>query len=132
MADFNTEIIEEFRANDGKVGGMFEGAPMVILHTTGAKSGLKRETPLVYLNHEDKMFIFASKAGADTHPDWFHNIKADSSVSIEVGTDTVNKTAVILDEADRAATYAVQETHMPGFTDYRTGTDRVIPVIELT
>jgi len=91
MTDFNTGIIEEFRANAGKVGGMFEGAPLLILHTTGAKSGLQRETPLVYLDYQDRLFIIASKAGADSHPDWYHNIKANSSVSIEVGTDTKQK-----------------------------------------
>lgn len=132
MADFNADIMEEFRANAGKVGGMFEGAPMLILHTTGAKSGLERETPLVYLDHDDRLYIIASKAGADSHPDWYHNIKANASVSIEMGSDTIQKTATVLDPDERATIYAEREKLMPNFTEYREGTSRIIPVIELT
>jgi deazaflavin-dependent oxidoreductase (nitroreductase family) len=129
--EFNANIIEEFRANDGKVGGMFEGAPLVILHTTGARSGVERTTPLMYLPYEDRMFVFASKAGADSHPDWYHNVKANPSVTIEIGTDTVEKAAVDLDEEERARIYAVQASYVPQFGEYQAGTDRVIPVIEL-
>lgn len=132
VADFNANTIEEFRANNGKVGGMFEGAPILILHTTGAKSGLPRETPLMYLDHQDRLFIFASKAGADSHPDWYHNIKANSSVSIEIGTETVQKTATESEPEDRATIYAEQETRFPQFKEYQEGTSRIIPVIELT
>ena len=132
MADFNANTIEEFRANNGKVGGMFEGAPILILHTTGAKSGLPRETPLMYLDHQDRLFIFASKAGADSHPDWYHNIRANSSVSIEIGTENVQKTATESEPEDRATIYAEQETRFPQFTEYQVGTSRIIPVIELT
>ncbi len=132
MEDFNTGIIDEFRANEGRVGGMFEGAPLLILTTTGAESGLRREAPLMYLDHDDRLFVFASKAGADSHPDWYYNAKANSSVSIEIGTDTVHKTAVEVDSAERGTIYAKQADRFPQFAEYAAGTGRVIPVIELT
>jgi deazaflavin-dependent oxidoreductase (nitroreductase family) len=128
---FNADMMKEFRANKGKVGGMFEGAPLVILHTTGARSGTERLAPLMYLPYEDRMFIFASKAGAHSHPDWYHNIKANPSVTIEIGADTVDKTAVELDEDERARIFAVQASLYPQFGEYQRGTDRTIPVIEL-
>lgn len=131
MNDFNAGIIEEFRANDGKVGGMFEGAPLVILHTTGARSGAEHLAPLMYLPHENRMFVFASKAGADTHPDWYHNVKANPSVTIEIGSETEDRTAVELDQDERARIFAVQASLVPQFAAYQAGTDRVIPVIEL-
>ncbi len=131
MEDFNTGIINEFRANEGRVGGMFEGAPLLILTTTGAESGLRREAPLMYLDHGDRLFVFASKAGADSHPDWYHNAKANPSVSVEIGTDTVQKTAVELDPAERKTIYAEQAGRFPQFAEYAAGTDRVIPVLEL-
>jgi deazaflavin-dependent oxidoreductase (nitroreductase family) len=132
MSDWNAGIIDEFRANEGKVGGMFEGAPLLILHTTGAKSGAHRESPLVYLNHGDRTYVFASKAGADSHPDWFYNIKANPGVSVEIGTDRIDKTAVeiLLDERDTI--FAEQANRYPQFAEYAAGTDRKIPVIELT
>ncbi|GMQ93972.1 MAG: nitroreductase family deazaflavin-dependent oxidoreductase [Acidimicrobiia bacterium] len=132
MADFNGQIIDEFRANEGKVGGMFEGAPLLILSTTGAKSGATREAPLMYLNNDDRLFVFASAAGADSHPDWYHNAKANPSVSIEIGTDRFNKTATELDRAERDTVYAEQASRFPQFAEYAAGTDRVIPVFELT
>ena len=132
MSDWNAGIIDEFRANEGRVGGMFEGAPLLILHTTGAKSGAKREHPLMYLDHGDRIYVFASKAGAHSHPDWYYNVKANPSVSIEVGTDTVDKTAVELGAAERDTVYAEQASRYPQFGEYAAGTDRTIPVIELT
>ena len=129
--EFNAGIIDEFRANEGRVGGMFEGAPLVILHTTGARSGDERLAPLMYLPYEDRMFVFASKAGAHSHPDWYHNVKANPSVTIEVGTDTFGKTAVELDPDERDRIYAVQASLVPQFGQYQAGTDRLIPVIEL-
>ena len=132
MSDWNAGIIDEFRANDGKVGGMFEGAPLLILHTTGAKSGLAREMPLMYLDYNDRMFVFASKAGAHSHPDWYYNAKANPGVEIEIGTDKVMKTAVEVDAAERDTIYAEQAGRYPQFGEYAQGTDRVIPVIELT
>ena len=103
MNDFNAQIIEEFRANDGKVGGNFEGAPLLLLHTTGAKSGQERVHPIVYQPVGDSYAVFASKAGAPTNPDWFHNLAANPEASIEVGADTVPVTARVLegDERDR-------------------------------
>ena len=132
MSDWNAGIIEEFRANEGRVGGMFEGAPLLILHTTGAKSGQPREMPLMYLDYDDRLFVFASKAGAHSHPDWYYNAKANPGVEIEIGTDTVTKTAVEVDLAERETIYAEQASRYPQFAEYAAGTDRTIPVIELT
>lgn len=129
--EFNAGIIDEFRANEGKVGGMFEGAPLIILHTTGARSGVERLAPLMYLPYEDRMFVFASKAGSHSHPDWYHNVLANPSVTIEVGTSTVEKTAVELEPDERSRIYAVQASRVPQFGEYQAGTDRKIPVIEL-
>jgi deazaflavin-dependent oxidoreductase (nitroreductase family) len=128
---FNADMMKDFRANEGKVGGMFEGAPLVILHTTGARSGKERLAPLMYLDYEDRMFVFASKAGADTNPDWYHNVKANPSVTIEIGTETVERTAVELDADERSRIYAVQASRYAQFGEYQKGTDRAIPVIEL-
>ncbi len=132
MSDWNTGIIEEFRANEGRVGGMFEGAPLLILTTTGAKSGIDRETPLMYLDHDDRMFVFASAAGAPSHPDWYYNAKANPTVSIEIGTDRVAKTAAELGLAERDTIYAEQARRFPQFAEYEASTDRTSPVIELT
>jgi len=132
MSDWNAGIIDEFRANDGNVGGIFEGWPLLILHTTGAKSGQPRETPLVYLDQNDRLFVFASREGAHSHPDWYYNAKANTTVEIEIGTDRVEKTAVALDPAERDAIYTEQASRYPNFAEYETRTDRVIPVIELT
>lgn len=131
MADFNTDIITEFRANGGKVGGMFEGAPLLILHTTGARSGAERLAPLMYLDHGERVFVFASKAGAHTHPDWYHNAKANPQVEAEFGDGTSTRTAVELDAAERDVIFAEQAGRYPQFAQYAAGTDRVIPVIEL-
>ena len=130
-SDFNTKIIEEFRANAGIVGGPFEGAPMVLITTTGAKSGQPRTAPLVYLPDGDRVVIFASKAGAPTHPDWYHNLKANPAVQVEVGADAYGATAVEVTGAERDALYAKQVERMPGFKAYQDGITRVIPVIAL-
>jgi deazaflavin-dependent oxidoreductase (nitroreductase family) len=132
MSDWNAGITEEFRANDGRVGGMFEGAPLLILHTTGAKTGQPREIPLMYLDHNDSLYVFASKAGAHSHPDWYYNAKAHPSVEIEIGTDRLKKTASEVDLAERQTIFAEQASRYPQFGEYAAGTDRVIPVIELT
>src|SRR5512142_1587144 len=92
-ADFNAQIIEEFRANEGRVGGLFEGATLLLLHHTGAKSGKRRVNPLGYLDDDGRYVVFASKAGAQTNPDWYHNLKAHPNVTIEVGTDTIEVVA---------------------------------------
>jgi deazaflavin-dependent oxidoreductase (nitroreductase family) len=131
VQDWNTKIIEEFRANEGKVGGPFEGAPILLLHTTGARSGLERVNPMMYLVEDGRTFVFASKAGADTHPDWYHNLVANPAVTFEEGTETVAADAAPLAEEERAAIYAIQAERYPGFAEYEAKTTRVIPVVEL-
>ena len=131
MNDWNATIIEEFRANDGRVGGNFDGAPVLLLHTTGAKSGVERVNPMMYLNENERIYVFASKAGADTHPDWFHNLVANPRVSVEVGTEHYDATAQPLAESERARIYAIQAERYPGFAEYEAKTQRVIPVVEL-
>lgn len=129
--DWNDQIIAEFRENDGKVGGMFEGAPLLLLHHTGAKSGKERVTPLVYQPVNDKHAIFASKAGAPTNPDWYHNIVANPDVKVEVGTETVNLHARVLEGDERSTVWERQKELMPTFAEYEEKTDREIPVIVL-
>jgi deazaflavin-dependent oxidoreductase (nitroreductase family) len=131
MNDFNAQVIEEFRANGGKAGGMFEGMPLVLVHNVGAKSGTEYVTPLVYLGEDGRTFIFASKGGADTHPGWFHNLKANPEISIEIGSDTVDAVAVELTGEERDRIYEAQKAKQPQFAEYEAKTDRTIPVIEL-
>ena len=132
MSDFNQQIIGEFRANAGKVGGGFDGAPMVLLTTTGAKSAKRYTTPLVYLPEGDRVFIFASFAGAPTNPAWYHNILANPRVTIEVGAASYEADATVLTGDERDRVFAAQVTVMPGFADYQSKTSRVIPVVELS
>jgi len=129
--DFNRKIIEEFRANGGKVGGPFEGAPMLLLHTTGAKSGAERVNPLVYRPEGDDLVIFGSKAGADTHPDWFHNLRANPQASVEVGTESVPVTSRVAEGDERERIWSAQKAAAPGFAEYEAKTTRTIPVIVL-
>lgn len=131
MSDWNAQIIEEFRANHGKVGGQFEGAPLLLLHTTGAKSGIDRVNPMMYLREDGRMFVFASKAGHDSHPDWYVNLVKNPEVTVEVGTETFPAVATPLPEEERAAVYARQAALYPGFAEYQAKTTRVIPVVEL-
>ena len=131
MSDWNTSIIEEFRANAGKVGGNFEGAPMVILHTTGARTGEERVHPLVYQPVGDDIAIFASKGGAPDNPDWFHNLRAHPDVSVEIGTETLPMRARITDGDERDRIWSRQKELMPGFAEYEAKTSRTIPVIVL-
>ena len=128
---FNEALITEFRANEGKVGGRFEGRPVLLLTTTGAKSGRKFTIPLVYLQEGDRRLIFASKAGAPTNPDWYHNLVANPTVTVEVGSDTYDAKAVVITGAERDQLYAKQVTEMPQFGEYQEKTSRVIPVIDL-
>jgi deazaflavin-dependent oxidoreductase (nitroreductase family) len=131
-ADFNTKIIDEFRANEGRVSGMFEQMPLLLLHHTGARSGTARVNPLAYQADDGRYVIFASKAGAPTNPDWYHNLKAHPSVTIEVGADTID---VVADEAtgeERERLYRTQAERMPMFAEYAQKTDRAIPVMVLT
>jgi deazaflavin-dependent oxidoreductase (nitroreductase family) len=132
MTDFNQTVIEEFRANHGQVGGGFAGAPMVLLTTTGAKSGQKRVNPLVALVQGDQLYVIASKAGAPTSPDWYHNLLANPAVEVEFGDDRFGATAVpITTGPERDRLYAAQVAVQPGFADYEKATTRVIPVVEL-
>ncbi len=130
--DWNAQIIAEFRANDGKVGGQFDGAPLLLLTTTGAKSGLARTSPMMYLPDGDRLVVFASKAGAPTNPDWYHNLVANPSATVEVGTESFDVDAHITTGAERDELYARQATRYPGFAEYEAKTDRVIPVVALT
>lgn len=129
--DWNARIIAEFRANEGRVGGRFEGAPLLLLHTTGARSGAERVNPMMYLEEDGRLYVFASKAGADTHPDWYHNLVKTPAVSVELGTAAFTATAAPLGEPERARVYAEQARRYPGFAEYEAKTDRVIPVVEL-
>ena len=104
---WNATIIEEFRANEGKVGGPFEGAPVLLLHTKGAKSGLNRVNPMMYLQEGERIFVFASKSGADTDPDWFRNLVANPAVSAEIGGATLSGTATPLALEERNRVYAI-------------------------
>jgi deazaflavin-dependent oxidoreductase (nitroreductase family) len=131
MNDFNAGVIEEFRANGGKAGGMFEGKPLVLVHNVGAKSGKEYVTPLVYLGEDGRTFIFASKGGADNHPGWFHNLKANPEVSIEIGDEKRDAVAVEITGEERDRFYGIQEEREPQFGEYAKKTDRQIPVIEL-
>jgi deazaflavin-dependent oxidoreductase (nitroreductase family) len=130
--DWNNNIIAEFRANGGKVGGQFEGANLLLLTTTGAKSGEQRTSPLAYAAEGERYVIIASYAGADKNPAWFHNILANSKVTLEVGEEKFEATAsVVEDRAERDALYAKMVALMPGFAEYQEKTTRVIPVVTL-
>ncbi len=131
MSDWNSSIVEEFRANGGKVGGHFEGAPLLILKTTGAKTGEARFNPMMYLADGDRLLVFASKGGAPTNPDWYHNLVANPRASVEVGTETFDVDAEVLTGEERDRFYAIQSERYPGFAEYQEKTDRVIPVVAL-
>jgi deazaflavin-dependent oxidoreductase (nitroreductase family) len=130
--DFNARIIEEFRANEGRVGGPFEGSTLLLLHHVGAKSGKDRINPLAYNWDGGRYVVFASKAGAPTNPDWYHNLKAHPDVRIEVGTDTIAARAEEATGDDRDRLFRAQAKRSPQFAEYQRKTERVIPVIVLT
>jgi len=129
--DFNAQMIEEFRANEGVVGGPFEGTTVLLLTTKGAKSGLERVNPVVCRIEGEDVYVFASKAGAPTNPDWFHNLVANPSVTVELGAETFSATAEVLERGDRDRVYAAQASVNPGFAEYEQMTDRIIPVVRL-
>ena len=131
-ADFNAKIIAEFRANGGRVSGMFEGMPLLLLHHTGARTGRARVNPLAYLPDDGRYVIFASKAGAPQHPDWYHNLKAYPDVQIEVGEDTIDVHAQEATGEERDRLYRTQAERAPQFNEYEQKTDRIIPAIVLT
>ncbi len=132
MSDWNDKIITEFRANAGRVGGNFEGAPLLLLHTTGAKSGVERVSPMMYMQVGESWAVFASKAGADTNPAWYHNLLAHPEAQIEVGTETIQVIGRELNDDEREPIWAAQKTAYPGFADYETKTSRQIPVVLLS
>ncbi|ULE32800.1 nitroreductase family deazaflavin-dependent oxidoreductase [Mycobacterium sp. IDR2000157661] len=128
---FNATVIDEFRANGGKVGGPFEGADLLLLHTTGAKSGQQRISPLAYFTIEGRLIIIGSYAGADKDPAWVHNLRADPRARIEVGTEAYDVDVRELPTAERDALYAKVVEAVPVFADYQANTNRVIPLFEL-
>ena len=132
MSDFNAQVIAEFRANKGKVGGYFEGANMLILHTTGAKSGKERVNPLVYAKDGDRFVVAASKGGAPTNPDWYYNLLANPNATVEVGTEQFPvKATLVTEEPERSRLYAKMVAHRSGFGEYEEKTTRKIPAVVL-
>lgn len=130
--DYNARIVAEFRANHGKVGGNFEGATLLLLHTTGARTGRALVKPVMYLPDGDRYLVFAANAGADTHPAWYHNLVAHPDVEIEVGDERVPVRAGVLEGAERDEKYARLTKLYPGAADYEAKTTRVIPVVALS
>ena len=132
MSDWNKDVIDEFRANGGKVGGNFEGAPLLLLHSTGAKSGDERVNPVMYQDLGDgRLAVFASYGGLDINPAWYHNIVAHPDVTVEVGTDTRAFRARTADAAERDPIWTKQKADYPGFAEYESKTTREIPVVIL-
>jgi deazaflavin-dependent oxidoreductase (nitroreductase family) len=131
-SDFNAKLIEEFRAGGGRVGGSFEGMPLLLLHHTGAKSGRSRIHPLAYQRDRERYVVVASKRGAPTNPHWYHNLKARPEVEIEVGTDTIKVVASEATGCERDRLYSKHAQQVPQFAEYQEKTDRLIPVIVLT
>jgi deazaflavin-dependent oxidoreductase (nitroreductase family) len=129
--EWNRKIIDEFRANKGKVGGMFEGKTLLLLHTKGAKSGEERINPVAYVRDGERFVVIASKAGAPTNPDWYHNLVATPELTVEVGTEKFRVHAAVTEEPERTRLYNKMVEMMPGFDDYRRKTTRKIPVIVL-
>ncbi len=131
MSDWNAGIIDEFREKEGLVGGMFEGWPMLLLHHFGARTSQERVTPLTYQVIDAGYAIFASKAGAHTHPDWMYNLIANPDTSVELGTERVSVTARIASDEERDPIWSKQKIDYPQFADYEAGTERIIPVVIL-
>lgn len=129
--DFNAGVVAEFRANGGKVGGPFEGANLLLLHTTGAKSSQPRVSPLAYFRIDDRIYVVGSYAGADKDPAWVHNLRAEPRVRVEIGADECDATARELPRAERDELYPKLVEITPVFADYQAKTSRVIPVFEL-
>ncbi|MEV0464626.1 nitroreductase/quinone reductase family protein [Nocardia tengchongensis] len=136
MSDWNTNIINEFRANEGRVGGPFEGAPMILMHHRGRKTGRDLVTPTMYLADEQDpatVYVFASKAGAPTNPDWYYNLTTAGKAEAEIGTETFPVVVTEVTGADRDRIYAEQARRYPGFAEYaeKTAGIRTIPVLAL-
>ena len=132
MIDFNQRTIDEFRANNGKVGGYFAGANMLLLHTVGAKTGQPRTNPMVYISDGDRLVVIASKGGADTNPDWYYNLLANPIVTVELGNEQFQARATpVTEEPERSHLYAKMVEHRPAFAEYEKKTSRKIPAIIL-
>jgi deazaflavin-dependent oxidoreductase (nitroreductase family) len=131
VQNYNTPIIEEFRANGGKVGGRWEGKDLLLLNTTGAKSGQERTHPVAYQRLGNGYAVFASKGGAPTHPDWYYNLLAHPDVTIEVGSDTIPARARVAQGEERERIWEKQKQLNPNFAAYEQKTSRTIPVIVL-
>jgi len=132
MRDINTDVIEQFRTNHGQIqSGMFKGARLLLLTTTGAKSGKSRINPLAFTRDGENYVIIASKGGSPTHPDWYHNLVANPDVTVEVGTERIDVRARVAQGEERDRLYAAQAALMPGFAEYQRNTTRQIPVVVL-
>jgi deazaflavin-dependent oxidoreductase (nitroreductase family) len=129
--EFNRKLIEEFRENGGKVSGMFAGAPLLLLTTTGARSGQPRVAPLAYTTDNDRLVVMASKGGAPTHPDWFYNVRSNPDVTVELGAEAFPARATILQGAERQRLFDQMAAQMPNFAEYQRNTTRQLPVIVL-
>jgi deazaflavin-dependent oxidoreductase (nitroreductase family) len=132
VSDFNKKIIEEFRANDGKVGGYFADTTLLLLHTIGARSGERRVNPLVTFEDGDRLVIVASKGGAPSHPDWYYNLVANPVVEVEYGTEKFQARATAVDEPERTELYERMENELAAFSEYKVKAGRAIPVITLS
>jgi deazaflavin-dependent oxidoreductase (nitroreductase family) len=132
MTDFNEDIIAEFRANAGRVGGYFEGATLLLLTTTGVRSGQPRTSPLVYREDAGRLLVFGTYGGKDEDPQWYRNLLADPQVTVEVGTETYRATATPLAEEERARQWRAQVAAAPAFGRYETMTTRKFPVVALS
>ena len=131
MSDFNTQIVEEFRANDGVVGGMFEGAALLLLNHTGRKSGKSFVAPLVYFTDNERLVIVASKGGAPENPEWYHNLNSTPDITVEIGAETKSVRASEIVGAERDRIFADIAAKAPGFGEYQKNTSRIIPLFYL-
>jgi deazaflavin-dependent oxidoreductase (nitroreductase family) len=134
VSDFNSwneKVIDEFRSSGGHLSGDFEGAPLLLLHTHGAKTNAERVNPVMYLEDGGRIFVFASKAGADSNPDWFYNLVANPEVTIELDDEDFAANAIVLHDEERDRVYRIQAERMPQFAEYQTKTVRAIPVVEI-
>jgi deazaflavin-dependent oxidoreductase (nitroreductase family) len=132
VSDWNQDTIEEFRINEGNVGGVFQGAPLLLLHHVGAKTGTARVSPLMYQAVDGGYAVFASKGGADSSPDWYYNLRANPDTKVEVGTDVVAVAARVVEGDERVRIWEKQKQGRPQFADYELRTTReTIPVLVL-
>jgi deazaflavin-dependent oxidoreductase (nitroreductase family) len=130
-ADFNAAVIEEFRQNDGAVGGALADTPLLLLQTVGARTGLPRTTPLAYRREGERLYVLASQGGAPTHPGWYRNLRAHPAVTVEVGTERFEATATVLQGAERERVFATIADDSPTVREYQAMTERTIPVVAL-